>query len=150
MRKVKNKASRTGWSNMLPSVKVLRTLFRYDKKSGNLYWRIRINSAIKLGVPIGSKQRAKGHRLYVRIYGILYHVSRVIWKWVTGVDPGSKEVDHDDNDKTNNKWSNLNLLSRQQNLDRRDKKRIAENTRRQFKNREMNNNWRKSMGYQLI
>lgn len=52
----------------------------------------------------------------VRINKILYYVSRVIWKLVTGKDPGNKEIDHDDRNYCNDKWKNLKLVTRRQNL----------------------------------
>ena len=116
MARIRNCVSKTGFVNKLPSQRVLQELFRYDERRGHLYWRFKINSAVKLGVPIGSKQYAKGKRAMVRINKILYYVSRVIWKLVTGKDPGSKEVDHDDRNHCNDKWKNLKLVTRRQNL----------------------------------
>jgi hypothetical protein len=44
------------------------------------------------------------------IDGVHYASHRVIWKWMTGMDP--IEVDHIDGDRQNNKWSNLRSVTR--------------------------------------
>lgn len=74
---MRNIVSRTGQANALPSQRRLQSLFRYDKRTGSLYWRERVNPAVVLGVPIGAKQHAKGLRAMVRIDGTLFYVSRV-------------------------------------------------------------------------
>jgi hypothetical protein len=114
--KVRNSVSRTGYVRELPPQAKLRVLFRYDKKTGHLYWRERINASIKLGVPISLKQKLKGERPRVRIDGILYATSRVIWRLMTGHDPGGNEIDHEDRDHCNDAWENLRLATRKQNL----------------------------------
>lgn len=115
---MKNSVSRTGFVNPIPSQSKLKRLFKYDMKTGHLYWRERINPAIVLGVPIGLKEKNKGKRAMVRIDGVLLYASRVIWKMQTGVDPGSNEIDHKDRDRSNDAWKNLQLLTRKQNLAR--------------------------------
>ncbi|MDR8091104.1 HNH endonuclease [Burkholderia gladioli] len=46
---------------------------------------------------------------------------RVIWKLVTGDDPGDALIDHRDCDGYNNRWSNLRLATKAQNSMNRDK-----------------------------
>jgi hypothetical protein len=53
------------------------------------------------------------------IYDVNYRASRVIFKWMTGVD--ADQVDHENGDNQNNRWTNLRDvtgLQNQQNMKR--------------------------------
>jgi hypothetical protein len=88
----------------------LKELFNYDPDTGNLIWkasrgRIKINSIAGYLMPTG----------YIRI-GINYkhyYAHQLIWLWCKGILP--KELDHINNNKSDNKLSNLRLCNRIQN-----------------------------------
>ena len=42
-------------------------------------------------------------------------VSRLVWKWVTGEDPGQMQIDHKNRIKTDNRFGNLRLADSAQN-----------------------------------
>ena len=66
-------------------------------------------------------QSSKGYR-QVRLFneetptGKLYYIHRVIWEAFNGEIPSDMEVDHIDNDTSNNDISNLQLLTRRENV----------------------------------
>ena len=95
----------------LPSQARLKEAFNYDPSSGVLTWRIAPNGRIKVGDAI------KFTQVYVNVQldGQLYKAHRIIWMYAYGEDPGSSLVDHKDQDKTNNRLSNLRLATSAQN-----------------------------------
>lgn len=109
----------------LPSLKYLSECFDYVKSTGALTWRVRPIShfpderAWKIwntrysGTSVGS--RRKNDYMHVKLLDSYWFLHRIIWKLVTGKDPGSMEVDHRNLIKTDNRWKNLRLASRMQN-----------------------------------
>lgn len=101
----------------LPSQKTLHRLFRYDPKSGTLFWNRRddvpeIWNRKCAGRLAGSLDKGGTH-LRVGVFGKLVYVHRVIWKMVKGTEP--LEVDHKDRNSLNNRIGNLRPATRSQN-----------------------------------
>ena len=85
----------------LPSQAQLKSLFDYNPDTGIL---TRIKGRLSALGPSGAK--GKNGYLYVVIGGNnKFLVHRVIWKWMTGIDPSF--IDHRDTDTENNRWGNL-------------------------------------------
>jgi hypothetical protein len=101
----------------LPSADYLRATFRYDRRTGELYWRWRADAkpnwnARFAGRPAGC--RSSG-RVTVSIKGYkLLRAHRIIWKMVHDQEP--EEIDHRDGDPGNNRLANLRAATRLQNL----------------------------------
>jgi len=98
----------------LPSVKVLNEIYRYDAMHGHLYLKQCRYSYLVMRR--AERESRSGYLILApTINGtrlsLLAH--RVIWKMVTGFDPSS-EVDHLDQDKSNNRFFNLRVVSRRQ------------------------------------
>jgi hypothetical protein len=110
----------------LPSQEYLRMLLDYDHLSGVLRWKKRDVSLFKSGGHTAEHTcnrwnshmadqealaavKGDGYR-HGAIDGVHYASHRVIWKWMTGVEPD--EVDHIDGDRKNNKWANLRSVPR--------------------------------------
>ena len=86
----------------LPSQALLSERYFYSPVSGELI-------SLRTGSPVGFRD-AHGY-LRVKVMGKKYGVHRIIWRLVTGQDPGSLIVDHWDDDRQNNSWHNLSLLT---------------------------------------
>lgn len=83
-----------------PSHAEIRRLYRYDSETGQLY-RLKAGGHFK---PVGCVD----YKGYIRVHlnGKCYRAHRLIWFLVTGAWP-SKDIDHLDNDRGNNRWLNL-------------------------------------------
>tara|TARA_R110000868_G_scaffold254666_2_gene511237 strand:+ start:61 stop:558 length:498 start_codon:yes stop_codon:yes gene_type:complete len=92
----------------LPSIEKLKEEFTYDEKTGVL---LRKRYSKK---EAGFIHKSHGYRV-VKINQRSYLAHRIIWKFVTGEDPGEFDIDHIDGDPTNNRWINLRLATRSQN-----------------------------------
>lgn len=90
----------------LPSVEALRAEFSYDPETGILL-RNRYGNIVKAGYV--SKWDG-----YVQVGfggpGKLWMGHRLIWKMVTGDDPGDMQVDHINRVRHDNRWLNLRLV----------------------------------------
>lgn len=95
----------------LPTVERLRELFSYEPETGNLKWLIRrkgVNADMVAGAP------SHGY-IVVRVDGVLYLAHRIIWKLVTGQEP-LDQIDHEDLNRSNNRWSNLRPADNSKNM----------------------------------
>lgn len=86
----------------LPPQETLRTLFSYDEGTGAFSWR-------RDSSPAGWEDTSDGGtpNRRVRIGDAKYEVSRLIWCWWYGEDPGADEINHRDGDRLNLAISNL-------------------------------------------
>ncbi|MGO6755895.1 HNH endonuclease [Rhizobium ruizarguesonis] len=89
----------------------LNTIFAYDPLTGVLSTKINRGQA-KAGF-IHRSQNTSG-RIIVTIYGKTYLAHRIVWFMMTGAWP-ENEIDHEDTDYLNNRWSNLREATNQQN-----------------------------------
>ena len=101
-------------ANPLPDYEELWRIFHYDPETGLLTSKIpRANNREKVGSVVGTPN-SSGF-LEVGIGYTRYKQHRLIWKMMTGDDPGEMIIDHIDRDFTNNKWSNLRICTKLQN-----------------------------------
>jgi hypothetical protein len=90
-------------------------LFEYH--GGNLWWRERLSNCVDMSKPAGCVDTYGGYRL-IGINGKHYGAHRLIWLYHYGCLP-EVEIDHIDNNKTNNNIDNLREATRnQQNYNR--------------------------------
>lgn len=95
----------------LPSYERVREVFDYDPLSGVLTSKISTGARRQVGTKAG--YMAEG-RIHVGIDGKTYKAHRIIWLWMTGAPPPD-QIDHEDLDASNNRWSNLRLATNSQN-----------------------------------
>lgn len=96
----------------LPSLARLNELLSYDEHTGILTWemqpatsRSNVGFNNKCGGKVAGTVGAKGY-IMIGIGKVYYLAHRIIWKMMTGADP-IDQVDHEDTDRSNNRWRNL-------------------------------------------
>lgn len=85
-------------------------LFAYEPDTGRLLWRVARSPRVKVGDEAGCGATKNGHRT-VWFNGRSEMVARVAWLIQTGSWP-TLEVIHLDGDSSNNKWLNLEEVTR--------------------------------------
>ena len=96
----------------LPDNDVLKEYFHYD--DGNLIWKKETGKQPKKGSLVGCLSSQGGY-YQVGFKGKKYRLHRIVYKLMTGDDPGVLYVDHIDGDRANNRIENLQLVTPQQN-----------------------------------
>ena len=98
----------------LPPLAELREAFDYDPETGVLTRRASVQNPQLVGKPAGWLTPT-GY-IYVRVCGKkAWPAHRIIWYLVTEEDPQDFDIDHIDQCKSNNKFSNLRKATRSQN-----------------------------------
>lgn len=92
---------------------ILKENLNYDSHTGIFSWKKSNNGRIKVGDVAGS-ETTKGY-LHIGLKGKIHKSHRLAWLYVYGSMP-TKEIDHIDGDKLNNKISNLRQVSRSENM----------------------------------
>lgn len=92
---------------------LLRNILKYDPETGLFFWLVSRTNTIKIGQLAGSPHN-KGY-WQISINGKKYLAHRLAWFYMTGEWP-NPEVDHEDLNKRNNKFSNLREATRNGNV----------------------------------
>ena len=94
-----------------PTAENIKQLFHYNPDTGLLTRRVTTGSHAMAGTPAGTYNNGY---LNVKIAGKMYKGHRLAWLYMTGEWP-TGEIDHIDNDPSNNRWSNLREATSSQN-----------------------------------
>lgn len=98
------------------SVERIRELIQYDPETGLLHWRVnRLSFAgkAKAGEVAGTP---KDGYISVIVEQRVYRAHRLAWLLTTGsFPPKGTEIDHINRDRSDNRWTNLRLVTRSQN-----------------------------------
>jgi hypothetical protein len=109
----------------LPSFDLVRSIFDYHPLTGALTWKDRTQDQFPTdgkhkalnqqftGKEAGHVSGSTGYRM-VSVNNQDYLVHRLIWLWVTGVEPN--KVDHINQNKADNRWNNLRSVTNSQNV----------------------------------
>ena len=90
-------------------------LFRYEPGSGKLFWKKKTAQRIKVGDEAGTLCKRSGYRMvFINRKGYLVH--RIAILLAIGACDPSKEVDHIDHDRVNNRLNNLRIVDRINNM----------------------------------
>ena len=87
----------------LPPLAELQKVLQYNPETGVFTRNGRVAGHVQHG------------RRKIEFKGKAYFASRLAWLWMTGEDPGPREVDHADLDRGNDRWVNLRLATTQDN-----------------------------------
>lgn len=90
----------------------LKELLSYDLESGEFRWRVERRGAAKGN--IAGRLTASGYN-HISIDSSSYYAHRLAWLYVHSVWP-TRDIDHIDADKANNRLKNLREVTRTQNL----------------------------------
>ena len=91
----------------LPPIEELRKLLYYEPDTGLFRWKINVGKKIKANSVAGSLHD-QGY-IDVRINQEIFKAHRLAWALYYNQDPGSMQIDHIDQNKSNNKIVNLRL-----------------------------------------
>lgn len=96
------------------TLEFLKTVLRYDPSTGTWTWLAPSTrwSRIKVGSEAGTISEGRYHM--ITVCGFQYKSHRLAFFYMTGKWPPST-MDHEDLDKTNNKWTNIRPATRQEN-----------------------------------
>jgi hypothetical protein len=90
----------------LPSRKRLLELFRYDPKTGKLYFRIWTHGLSKKSVGKEAGFTREDGRRAIGISGHQFYRSRIVWKMLKGKE-AKDGIDHKDRNPSNDRMQNL-------------------------------------------
>lgn len=96
----------------LPGFVELRRNYHYDENTGILYRRFKGTTGHTLK-PVGSRLTSGYYSC--SFGGVMFRLHRIIWMWMTGLDPGDDVVEHANHNRSDNRWSNLRLATNSQN-----------------------------------
>ena len=99
-------------SNQTLEQDLLKELLYYEPETGIFTWRVTKSNRIKVGDVAGSSYKGLGY-IYISIRGKHYLAHRLAFLYMTGEIP--KEVDHVNNNRSDNSWSNLRSCNRSEN-----------------------------------
>jgi len=93
----------------LPPIEELREFLHYEHDTGLLRWKVNVGKKIKANSVAGSL-RSQGY-IDVKINHEIFKAHRLAWALYYNQDPGGMQIDHIDQNKSNNKIVNLRLAN---------------------------------------
>ncbi|MGZ8188476.1 MAG: HNH endonuclease, partial [Methylosarcina sp.] len=111
----------------------VRRLFDYDSVTGDLIWKVCAPTSPKKPGDVAGCINGQGYR-HVRIAGVKYKSSRLVWIWHHGEIPDGVEIDHEDRDRANDRIENLRQATSGQNSANTKRKKNQSGLRGVYKN----------------
>ena len=91
-------------------------LLDYDPETGIFRWKIEKNSHGGKIYPGSLAGTSKDGYCQIKLFGIVYRAHHLAWLIMTGEWPDrSRDVDHRNRDRSDNRWDNLRYATRAQN-----------------------------------
>lgn len=91
----------------------LKELLDYSPETGLFYWKVE-RGGKHVGAVAGCTKGDFGY-IIIGLDNRLYRAHQLAWFWMTGEWP-SRFIDHRDTNKSNNRWRNLRLATKSQNM----------------------------------
>lgn len=112
-------------ANPLPPLEFILELFYCNPETGILVWKNPRNNRISAGKIAGWMDDQGYLYVQLRINGKdkTFSIHRLVWFVATGVDPGAKQIDHIDGNRSNNQIKNLRLANHIENAQNAKKRR---------------------------
>ncbi len=98
----------------LPSTATLWDLFDYKPLTGELIWKKQVSSRAKVDTVAGAYNGRNAREIQINQSKYLAH--RLVWTWVTGIDPITSFLDHKNRNPKDNRFWNLRLATQSQNM----------------------------------
>lgn len=99
-------------------ISALRAAFRYEERTGRLFWRISPSQSVRAGDAAGS-DNGQGY-MTVKYKGKKYALHRLVWALWYGEFP-NQDIDHINGHRSDNRIANLRAVTNQQNCQNRRK-----------------------------
>ena len=97
-----------------PDPRIIRQYFNYNPETGELRWRIGSRRR-PAGELAGTPAKTEKGRVIVGFQGKTYKAHILIWVLQTGEWP-SHQIDHINEDPSDNRWGNLRAATKSQNM----------------------------------
>lgn len=94
----------------------LKELLEYTPETGIFTWKARPSNRVRVGDIAGHLEKKDGY-IMLGIGGVLYRAHRLAWLYMTGdFPPKEKDIDHKNGLRADNRWANIRLAERYENL----------------------------------
>jgi hypothetical protein len=95
----------------LPNQALLHELFSYDHATGIFRWKNDTRGGKRKAGDIAGTKRRLGY-IYIGVKGLgQFAAHRLAWIYIHGIQIGGAEIDHKDNDPSNNAIDNLRIAT---------------------------------------
>ena len=93
----------------------IRDRLAYDPETGQFRWLVRVMCQGGGRMPGDTAGTNKDGYVQIKLFGRVYRAHHIAWLIMTGEWPPAIDIDHQNTDRSDNRWTNLRLATRSQN-----------------------------------